>query len=85
MGPYWDGSWWGPHMFGFGWMWIFPLAFFIICLVFMFSMFRGHGWAGGHGGRHEGRESARDILDRRYASGEITKQQYDEMKAALGR
>jgi uncharacterized membrane protein len=28
--------------------------------------------------------SARDILDRRYASGEITREQYEQMKQDLG-
>ncbi len=31
------------------------------------------------------RESPREILDRRYASGEITKEQYEEMRRALER
>ena len=26
---------WGPHFFG--WMWIFPTIFLIVCLVFLFS------------------------------------------------
>ena len=77
-----DPYWWGPHTFG--WMWIFPFLFFVICLAFMATfMLRGHGWAGRHWGRAEGRESGRDILDRRYASGEITKEQYEEMMAVL--
>jgi putative membrane protein len=74
-----DPYWWGHHMFG--WMWIFPLAFFILCMIFVFAfLFRGPGWFGRHGDR---RESARDILDRRYASGEITGEQYEEMKRRL--
>ena len=68
MDPYY---WWGwGH--GFGWMWVFPLAFFLVCLLFIFSPRRG---AGGEG--------AREILDRRYAKGEIDKRQYEEMKHAL--
>jgi uncharacterized membrane protein len=38
----------------------------------------GHG-----GGRGAGEEGAREILDRRYAKGEIDRQQYEEMKRAL--
>lgn len=30
-----------------------------------------------------GSESARDILDRRFASGELTKEQYEEIKGQL--
>jgi hypothetical protein len=35
------------------------------------------------GGSHEDDRSARDILDRRYASGEISKDQYEHMKHDL--
>jgi len=37
------------------------------------------------GGWNDKRESPREILDRRYASGEITKEQYEEMRRALER
>ncbi len=36
------------------------------------------------GGSHADHETAREILDRRYASGQITKDQYEEMKQDLG-
>ena len=75
---------WGPHFFG--WMWIIPAIFLIVCLVFLFTfLFRGPGWWGGrHWHRADNGESARDILDKRYARGEITKDQYEEMKRTLG-
>lgn len=77
MEPY---HWWWP-MWGF--MWIFPLLFFIILLVFLF---RGPGWLWrARGGWDDKRESPREILDRRYASGEITKEQYEEMRRTLER
>ena len=76
-----DPNWWGPHMFG--WMWIFPFTFMIICMIFLFAfLFRGPGWFWGHRD-HASRESAREILDRRYAGGELTKEQYEEMKRNL--
>ena len=79
MEPY----YWGPHFFG--WMWIFPVIFLIVCLVFLFAfLFRGPGGWGGAWHRRDEAESARDILDKRYARGEITKDQYEEMKRALG-
>jgi putative membrane protein len=65
-------------------MWIFPLVFFAVCLLFMVGMFsRRSGWMGHGGGRGAGEEGAREILDRRYAKGEIDRQQYEEMKRAL--
>ena len=76
-----DPNWWGPHMFG--WMWIFPFTFMIICMIFLFAfLFRGPGWFWGHRDPAS-RESAREILDRRYAGGELTKEQYEEMKRNL--
>ena len=76
--PYW---WW--H--GFGFMWMFPLLFLIVISLFLWR--GGPGWFWRSGWRDDRpesrRESPREILDRRYASGEITKEQYDEMKRNL--
>ena len=87
-----------PHMWwegGFGWMWIFPLTFMVIMILFMvtcaFGFFRrSNRWGsscpmcGWHaGGTKEDRETPRQILDRRYAGGEITKEQYEGMKQDL--
>lgn len=83
MAPY---AWWS----GFPWMWIFPVMFFlaIIFMVFFFTLFlRGGGgpfWRQ-HGRNNELRKTPRQILDRRYAGGEITKEQYEEMKRNLER
>jgi len=71
---------WAPH---FGMFWIFP----ILCLLFMAVMMIGCGgmlFRFGHGGRSgNGGETARQILDRRYANGEIGKEQYDAMRREL--
>ncbi len=71
---------WMPH---FGMFWIFPL----LCLLIMAFMMIGCGGMlsrFGHGGRHgDGRETARQILERRYASGEIGKDQYDALRRDL--
>lgn len=73
----WPNGWWGP----FPWMWIFPLLFLVVMLLFLF---RGVGWPGCGGRRTRDREeSAREILDRRYARGELTREQYQQMKKDL--
>ena len=55
----------------------------MICmLMHMFGQRHGGGKAA-DGRRPGARETARAIMDRRYASGEITKDQYDEMRRAL--
>ena len=76
---------WAPHFFG--WMWIFPATFLIVCLALMFAfLFRRPGcWMTRDSGARERGESARDILDKRFARGELTKEQHEEMKRALER
>lgn len=75
MGPeYWMGG-------GFIWMWIFPVIF----IVLMIWMMSGRGPMGGHSHNSDqpNSESARDILDKRFAKGEISKEEYEEMKKSL--
>jgi len=73
---WWDGSW---H--GFPWMWIFPLIFLVVLVLFLFQ---GRGWpmCGGHR-RQDREETAREILDRRYARGEISREEYQRMRKDL--
>jgi putative membrane protein len=69
---------------GMGWMWIFPL-FFVLMMMGMMAFFWRRGfrqsWCGMMGDHQH--ETPRQILDRRYASGEVTKEQYDEMRHSL--
>ena len=51
--------------------------FIITCVVLLVLWFIGKSGKGKH---VQGEESALEILNKRYASGEITKEQYDEMK-----
>jgi putative membrane protein len=71
---------WTPY---FSTFWIFPL----LCLLFMAAMMlTGHcmPFRFGHGaGRDDGRETGRQILDRRYANGEIGKEQYEALRRDL--
>ena len=70
-----DHYYWGMHAFGF--MWIFPLLVFV---VFILLLMRIPAWFSRDSKRRERRETAREILDRRYAGGEIAKEQYEQMK-----
>ncbi|GMR20223.1 MAG: hypothetical protein BMS9Abin36_0818 [Gammaproteobacteria bacterium] len=79
----------GPEqaMWSWGGMWIFPLIFLavIIFAVFRFSG-RSHSGPPGPGSsrRHgEDSESAVDILNKRYAKGEISKDEFEQMKKEL--
>jgi putative membrane protein len=69
------------HEFCGGYWWIFPLAMFIFCFFFMRirSGKRMCGWNAGYGFG----ESALDILNKRYAKGEIDKSEYEEKKGNL--
>lgn len=57
-------------------MWIFPMLFLVVILLFLL---RGGRPMCGSGERGK-EESAREIIDRRYAKGEITKEEFERMK-----
>jgi putative membrane protein len=74
--------WLGPQVAE--WLWILPLTLLAVCLVFLVAfLVRGPRWFYGRENRHVLHEAAREILDRRYASGEITREQYEEMKRVI--
>jgi len=67
--------------------WLFPLLCLIFMIGMMFMMFRIGGCMSMHHdsrtGGGDGRETPRQILDRRFASGEIARDQYETLKRAL--
>ena len=79
----------------FGWWWIIPLIMIAFCLCMMFMLRRRMpGMMGGmmrppglepqsQGGPIAPTDSAKDILDKRYGLGEISKDEYEERKRAL--
>ena len=70
-------------------MWIFPMIMFAVIMIFGFLFAMRWGcrspWSGP--GRHHGAggesESALDILKKRYAKGEIAKDEFERMKKDL--
>ena len=75
---------WMPH-FTVGWF--LPLLCLIFMVAMMIMMFRRGGCmpfgAGDRGPTGNGGETARGIVDRRYASGQISKEQYAEIRRDL--
>ena len=81
MGP--EQTMWWP----WAGMWIFPMIMFIVIFVFIF-LFAGRRWGcwapwsdqARYNLEGRGSESALEILKKRYAKGEITKDEFEQMK-----
>ena len=84
-------SWVNAMGAGMAWMWIFPVLF-LTGLALFFGVFL-RGMSGSPCGRPPdeerrradsfSQETPKEILDRRYARGEITREQYLEMRKDL--
>lgn len=75
----------GPGPWGWGWMvggWIMMLVFWGLIIVGIVALIRA--LANRNAGGQPRQDSAIDTLRRRYAAGEITKEQFEEMKRTLG-
>lgn len=73
-------------MFESGLWWIFPLIMIILCFFMMSGRMRGMCGFGGHdseGNDNKDEESALEILDKKYARGEIDREEYEEKKRVL--
>jgi putative membrane protein len=76
------------NMFHFEFWWIFPILMIILCFLMMrgrMGRMCGHGSHGEEDRGVHADDSAADILDRRYARGEMDKREYEEKKRVLSR
>jgi uncharacterized membrane protein len=68
-----------PSFYYFPWWIVFPIFFFGL----FFFAFRWWGWGYWWGSRGYDHDPALEILRQRFARGEITKDQYEQMKKDL--
>jgi putative membrane protein len=78
---YWNGRSWehGPGMMG----WFGPfgmILFWIVVIVVLIAVIRWVMLTGRVGSEGKTKESALDILKKRYAAGEITKEEFEQLK-----
>jgi len=77
----------GPVLSNYSFWWIFPLLMIILCFILMRSrrgsMMCGFGPRNFDNNQARGSDSAIEILDKRYASGEINTDEYEEKKRTL--
>ena len=81
MYPYadWPGPWhmWGG--WGFGWM--FPMLMMVVAIALcVYFMTRGHGYS-----QRDVTASALQLLNERFAKGEISKEEFEEKRSLLVR
>ncbi len=70
---------WGNYGWGMGFGWIYMIVFWalvILGIAYIIKLIAGREVK-------DGKESALDILKKRYAKGEITKEEYEKMKDDL--
>jgi putative membrane protein len=71
-------GWGWPFVHGFGWLFMVMLT--VLVVMGILALYRG--MSRGSGGQESG-DRAQAILRERYARGEITREQFDQMKRDL--
>lgn len=72
---------WGDYGWGAGFGWIFMVVFWILVILGVVYLVQAISKTS----RKEDKETPLDILKKRYAKGEITKEEFDKMKDELAK
>lgn len=80
----WGGFGSGFGLLGLAFMAVFWVAIIVGVVLVIRWLVQGPGVQGGGAGAPGGRSRALEIVMERYAKGEITKEQFDQMKRDLG-
>lgn len=70
---------------GYGWMgggWIFMVLFWVLVIIGVIAITRQFG-GGGNGSLNTPRKTPLDILQERYARGEIGREEYEQKRSDL--
>ena len=87
--PGWQGGGWGMMgsgmmgsgmMGGFSWMWLMPIFFIVFWGLVIWGI---RGLSGPRGSDSPKADSALELLKKRYARGEISKEEYEDKKRDL--
>ena len=79
----------GPGCFWMGGMWIFPVIMIVVMLTVVYLIFGRGGFRSAGCGPvryyrlFHGQESALEILKKRYAEGEVTREEFEEIKREI--
>ena len=70
-----------PEYFWWGGMWIFPLMMFTVMVIVLYLMFGRDGWRPPW--YSERTDTALEVLRKRYANGEISREEFEQIKKDL--
>ncbi len=75
---------WAPWMMGWSFFWLIPLMFIVFWILVIVALVYFIRWLASSGRRPiPAADSALDILKKRYARGEISKEEFEEKKKDL--
>lgn len=87
LGLIWGGQGYGYGMMGgFGWMWLMPIFWIVFLGLIIWgvvALARGVSQPGSSDSASSRPDSALEVLKKRYARGEINKEEYEEKKKDL--